>query len=97
MEHESKTAIQRMKLHSQNDNPHQRNHPAQLQANKADVQLELFTGSLANGKWNKSLSGTSRTEPGEDIITWQGSHSGEFLTAATPEKQTDIRSCSAPC
>jgi hypothetical protein len=54
--------------------------------------LEFFNGSLANGKWNMSLSGTSRTEPAIVVILCN-----TFLTEATPGKQTDIRSCSAPC
>jgi len=42
-------------------------------------------------------SGTSRTEPVIFVILYNNYHSGEFLTEATPEKQTDIRSCSALC
>jgi hypothetical protein len=70
---------------------------AQLQANKADAQLGLFNGSLANGVWKRQLNGTSRTEPATNTITCNRRYSGEFLTEATPGKQNDIRSCSAPC
>jgi len=59
--------------------------------------MELLNGSLANGKWNMGPSGMSRTEPAIIVIHCNTYDSGEFLTEATPGKQTDIRSCSAPC
>jgi len=70
---------------------------AQLRANQADAQLGLYNGSNANGKWNKRLSGTSRTEPATNAIPCNKYYSGEFLTEATPGKPNDIRSGLAIC
>jgi hypothetical protein len=68
---------------------------AQLRANRAHAQLAWFNGSLANGAWKMQLSGASRTEPARTIVKCNNQYSGEFLTVATPGKQTVMRSDSA--